>query len=150
MVFYQHEGERLRQTRGPHLHNGVAVVEGWTLDAYPLPTGTISVRAPQTAASGVALSARVSSADQQEDAVRQMQRLRASAATRGYLVVAKGTAIASGLNEERPKLKGDGLVDDFGAVITSMAARIYGCRKSKRRAERLRACVEHVLHSEDI
>jgi predicted site-specific integrase-resolvase len=41
------------------------------------------------------------------------------------------------------------LVDDFVAVITSMAARIYGQRNSKRRAERIRACVEHVMHSED-
>jgi putative resolvase len=37
------------------------------------------------------------------------------------------------------------LVDDFVAVITSMAARIYGQRSSKRKAERIRACVEHVM-----
>ncbi|HEX9413874.1 MAG TPA: hypothetical protein VF916_10265 [Ktedonobacterales bacterium] len=45
------------------------------MDAYQLPTGTIIVREPQTVASGVALYARVSSADQKDDAVRQMQRL---------------------------------------------------------------------------
>jgi predicted site-specific integrase-resolvase len=165
------------------------------LDAYQLPTGTIIVREPQTAASGVALYARVSSADQKKDvAVRQMQRLRDYAAARGYPVVVEVIEIASGLNDERPKLKklltdrrvgvlvvehrdrltrfgygyiatllaqqgrrveaiypsdtGDGLVDDFVAVITSMAARIYGRRNSKRRAERIRACVEHVMHSE--
>jgi putative resolvase len=164
------------------------------LDAYQLPTGTIIVREPQTAPSGVALYARVSSADQQEDAVRQLQRLRDYAAARGYLVVAEEIEIASGLNEERPKLTklltdrrvgvlvvehrdrltrfgygyimtllahqgrrveaifpretADGLVDDFVAVITSLAARIYGRRTSKRRAERIRACVERVLQSE--
>ena len=164
------------------------------LDAYQLPTGTIIVREPQTAASGVALYARVSSADQKDDAVRQMQRLRDYAAARGYHVVAEVTEIASGLNEERPKLKkvltnpkmgvivvehrdrltrfgygyiatllehqgrrveaiypsdtGDGLVDDFVAVITSMAARIYGRRNSKRRAEQVRACIEQAMHSE--
>jgi predicted site-specific integrase-resolvase len=158
------------------------------LDAYQLPTGTIIVRETQTAASGVALYARVSSADQKDDAVRQMQRLRAYAAARGYQVVAEVTEIASGLNDERPKLKklltdrrvgvlvvehrdrltrfgygyittlleqqgrrveaiypsdtGDGLVDDFVAVITSLVARISGRRNSKRRAERIRACVE--------
>ena len=53
------------------------------LDAYQLPTGTIIVREPQTAASGAALYARVSSADHMEDAMRQMQRLRAYAAARG-------------------------------------------------------------------
>jgi predicted site-specific integrase-resolvase len=164
------------------------------LDAYQLPTGTVIVREPQTAASGVALYARVSSADQKDDAVRQMQRLRAYAAARGYQVVAEVIEIASGFNDERPKLRkvltnpqvgiivvehrdrltrcgygyiatlleqqnrrveavfpsdtGDGLVDDFVAVITSMAARIYGRRNSKRRAQHIRACVEHVMHSE--
>jgi putative resolvase len=165
------------------------------LDAYQLPTGTIIVREPQTAASGVALYARVSSADQKDDAVRQMQRLREYAAARGYLVVAEVIEMASGLNDERPKLKkvltnpkvgiivvehrdrltrfgygyiatllehqgrrvealypsdtGDGLVDDFVAIITSMAARISGRRNSKRRAERIRACVEQVMQGED-
>jgi putative resolvase len=165
------------------------------LDAYQLPTGTIIVREPQTVASGVALYARVSSADQKDDAVRQMQRLRDYAAARGYQVVVEVIEIASGLNDERPKLKklltdarigvlvvehrdrltrfgygyiatllaqqgrrveaiypsdtGDGLVDDFVAVITNMAARLYGRRNSKRRAERIRACVEHVMQSED-
>ena len=75
------------------------------LDAYQLPTGTIIVREPQTAPSGVALYARVSSADQQDDAMRQMQRLRDYAAARGYSVVAEVIEIASGLNDERPKLK---------------------------------------------
>lgn len=44
---------------------------------------------------------------------------------------------------------GDELVDDFVAVITSMAARIYGRRQSKRRAEKIKACVESVMQSED-
>ncbi|HEV2457385.1 MAG TPA: IS607 family transposase [Ktedonobacterales bacterium] len=165
------------------------------LDAYQLPTGTIIVREPrESAASGVALYARVSSADQKEDAMRQLQRLRDYAAARGYQVAAAVTEIASGLNDERPKLNklltdqrigalvvehrdrltrfgygyiatllaqrgrrveaiypsdtGDGLVDDVVAVITSMAVRIYGRRTSKRRTERIRACVEHVMQSE--
>ena len=166
------------------------------LDAYQLPTGTIIVREPppQTvaaAATGVALYVRVSSADQREDAARQVQRLRDYAAARGYRVVADVTEIASGLNDARPKLTklltdtrvgvivvehrdrltrfgygyiatlleaqgrrveavfptdtGDELVDDFVAVITSMAARIYGRRNSKRRAERIHACVKHCV-----
>lgn len=44
---------------------------------------------------------------------------------------------------------GDELVDDFVAVITSMAARIYGRRQSKRRAEKIKACVESVMQSEE-
>jgi putative resolvase len=43
----------------------------------------------------------------------------------------------------------DDLVNDFVSVITSMAARIYGRRASKRRAERIKQCVEHVMKEED-
>jgi putative resolvase len=38
----------------------------------------------------------------------------------------------------------DELVDDFVSLITSMAARIYGRRSSRQRAERIRECVEQV------
>ncbi|SRR5579885_80568 len=41
------------------------------------------------------------------------------------------------------------LVDDFVAVITSMAARIYGRRNSKRRAEKIKHCVEQVMQQEE-
>src|SRR5215813_4169011 len=122
---------------------------------------------------------------------RQMQRLRDYAAARGYQVAAEVTEIASGLNDERPKLKklladakvgvivvehrdrltrfgygyitallehegrrveaiyptdtGNDLVDDFVAVITSMAARIYGRRNAKRRAAQLQACLRQCI-----
>jgi putative resolvase len=161
------------------------------LDAYQLPTGTIIVREAKPSATGVALYARVSSADQKADVTRQMQRLRDYAAARGYQVVAEVTEIASGLNDERPKLTklltdakvgvivvehrdrltrfgygyiaallehegrrveaiypsdtGNDLVDDFVAVITSMAARIYGRRNAKRRAAQIQACVKQCI-----
>ena len=44
---------------------------------------------------------------------------------------------------------GEELVDDFVSVITSMAARIYGRRQSKRRAEKIKHCVEQVMKEED-
>src|SRR5260370_29487905 len=74
------------------------------LDASQLPTGTIIVREATPSATGVALYARVSSADQQAEVTRQRQRLRDDAAARGYQVVSEVTEIASGLNDERPKL----------------------------------------------
>jgi putative resolvase len=43
----------------------------------------------------------------------------------------------------------DDLVNDFVSIITSMAARIYGRRGSKRRAERIKQCVEAVMKEED-
>lgn len=43
---------------------------------------------------------------------------------------------------------GGRLVDDFVAIITSMAARIYGRRNSKRRAQQVKACIEHVMRNE--
>jgi predicted site-specific integrase-resolvase len=43
----------------------------------------------------------------------------------------------------------DDLLNDFVSIITSMAVRIYGRRGSKRRAERIKQCVEQVMKSED-
>jgi len=40
------------------------------------------------------------------------------------------------------------LVDDFIAVITSMASRIYGRRHSKERAQKIQQCVEQVMKQE--
>jgi predicted site-specific integrase-resolvase len=40
------------------------------------------------------------------------------------------------------------LVNDFSAVITSMASRIYGHRHSKERAEKIKQCVEQVMKQE--
>jgi predicted site-specific integrase-resolvase len=41
------------------------------------------------------------------------------------------------------------LVDDFIALITSMASRIYGRRTSKRRAEKIKQCIEHAMQEDD-
>jgi predicted site-specific integrase-resolvase len=166
------------------------------LDAYQLDTGTIIVRDPvQSVAGGVALYARVSSADQKRDLERQTQRLRDYAASKGYVVTRDVSEIASGLNDHRPKLTkllmdptigiivvehadrltrfgleyirgllavqgrrlevllpsdtDNELVDDFVAVITSMAARIYGQRNSRRRAEHIKHCIEHAMREPD-
>ena len=43
----------------------------------------------------------------------------------------------------------DDLVNDFVSIITSMAARLYGRCGSKRRAERIKQCVEQVMQAED-
>lgn len=47
-----------------------------------------------------------------------------------------------------PKDTDDDLVNDFVSVITSMAARIYGRRNSKHKAERIKQCVEEVMKQE--
>src|SRR5260221_13294390 len=74
------------------------------LDAYQLPTGTIIVREATPSATGAALYARVSSAEQKAEVTRHLHRLRDHAAARGYQVVSELTDIASGLPDERPKL----------------------------------------------
>jgi len=167
------------------------------LDAYQLDTGTVIVREPvaSQAPTNVALYARVSSADQQEDLERQMQRLKDYAAAKGYHVTKSVSELASGLADSHPKflklltdasiraivvehrdratrfgltyieqlmqMQGrrlevifprdidNDLVDDFMAVITSMASRIYGRRTSKRCAEKIKACVEQAMKQED-
>jgi putative resolvase len=158
------------------------------LDAYQLPTGTIIVREAPTPATGVALYARVSSADQKTDLVRQVDRLRDYAAAQGYVLTREVREIASGVNDSRPKLAallndphigliivehrdrltrfgfnyirllleqqqrrievmnttdtGNDLVDDFVAVITSMAARLYGRRHAHNHSERIKHCIQ--------
>ena len=165
------------------------------LDAYQSHIGTIIVREQPDRPTGVALYARVSSADQKEDALRQMQRLRDYAAAKGYQVTVEVTEIASGVDDNRPKLNkllcdpkigvivvehkdrltrfgwgyievlfettgrrletifpsdtGDDLVDDFVAVITSMAARIYGRRNSKRRTACVKQAIEQCMDVPD-
>lgn len=168
------------------------------LDAYQTSTGTVIVRDPQvekSTAGRVALYARVSSADQKTDLVRQLERLRAYAIAHGHQVSKEVSEIASGLNDHRPKLiklltdasigtiviehkdrltrfgfnyidqlltmqgrslevvfpsdTDNNLVDDFVAVITSMAARIYGRRNSKRRAEQVKKCIECAMQKEE-
>jgi putative resolvase len=168
-----------------------------TLDAYQTATGIIIVREKvdeKPVTGRIALYARVSSLAQKEDLERQIQRLKDYAAAKGYQVSKVVTEIASGLNDQRPKLSKlladtsigtivvenrdrltrfgshyietllaaqgrhleimfsgdtcDELVDDFVAVITSMAARIYGRRQSKKRTEQIKHCVVHVMQEE--
>src|SRR5258706_6401967 len=47
-----------------------------------------------------------------------------------------------------PKDTDDDLVNDFVSIITSMAARIYGRRNSRSKAERIKQCVEEVMKQE--
>ena len=78
-----------------------------TLDAYQTATSTIIVRekaAEKPVRGRVALYARVSSLGQKEDLERQIQRLKDYAAAKGYQVSKVVTEIASGLNDQRPKL----------------------------------------------
>src|SRR6266702_4155169 len=42
----------------------------------------------------------------------------------------------------------DDLVSDFVSIITSLAARIYGRRGIRRKAERIKQCVEEVMKQE--
>jgi putative resolvase len=97
------------------------------LDAYQLPTGTVIVREGTPEAAGLALYARVCSADQKADAKQQMERLREYAAERGYQVVAEVTEIASGLNDERPKLKKLLTNPKIGVLVVEHRDRLTRC-----------------------
>jgi putative resolvase len=194
MLFCGHESACLCPAMGMPYKTAYRWWQAGKLDAYQLDTGTIIVRdpvQPLAAGGGVALDARGSSADQKRGLGRQTHRLRDYAASKGYTVTRDVRAIASGLNDHRPKLTklladpamgtivvehkdrltrigfeymrgllevqgrhvevlfpsetDNELVEDFVAVMTSMAARISGQRNSRRRAERIKACVEHVM-----
>lgn len=89
------------------------------LDAYQLDTGTVIVREPAQPqeALGIALYARVSSADQKSDLERQMKRLREYALAKGYQVSKEVTEVASGLNDQRPKLMKLLLDASIGTIV---------------------------------
>jgi len=77
------------------------------LKAYQTESGTIIVDdtvIEMATETKVALYARVSSHDQKDDLVRQLDRLRNYATGRGYQVSQIVTEMASGLNDSRPKL----------------------------------------------
>ena len=69
--------------------------------ARQLPTGTVILDVPEQAAVGVALYARVSSADQKADLDRQLARLSECAAKQRLVVVDAVKEIGSGLNGDR-------------------------------------------------
>lgn len=72
------------------------------IPAEQLPTGTVIVHPPgEVQSSGVALYARVSSADQRADLDRQLARLSEYAARSGLHVVDTAKEIGSGLNGDR-------------------------------------------------
>jgi predicted site-specific integrase-resolvase len=79
-----------------------------TIKGYQAPTGTIIVTEGETTpaprAERVAISARVSSPEHQDNLERQAARLADSCAARGYQVAQVVTEIASGVNDSRPKL----------------------------------------------
>lgn len=76
------------------------------IEAKQMPTGTIIVYPPKTKSGGVALYARVSSADQKADLERQLSRLAMFASENKLSVAQSITEIGSGLNGHRVKLMG--------------------------------------------
>ncbi len=69
--------------------------------AHQLPTGTVILDVPEQASIGVALYARVSSADQKADLDRQLARLSEYAAKQRLVVVDAVKEVGSGLNGHR-------------------------------------------------
>lgn len=81
----------------------MALLPRWEVGRLPNRYGTIIVREEVVSRKGVALYARVSSADQRSDLDRQMERLQTYAIAKGYQVDKSVAEIASGLNDKRPK-----------------------------------------------
>jgi predicted site-specific integrase-resolvase len=94
------------------------------LDAYQTETGTIIVREQSTAPLGVALYARVSSADQKGDLERQVERLQTYAIARGYKVDKVVAEHASGLNDTRPKLTALLKDSSIGVIVVEHRERL--------------------------
>ena len=80
------------------------------------PTGTIIVKPPKEAPTGVAVYARVSSSDQRSDLDGQVARVVAFVTRKGWPVVRTVTEVGSGLNGPRPQLM-QGLADPSVAIV---------------------------------
>ncbi len=93
--------------------NGVSYRTAWRwfhqgtlpVPARQVASGTILVDAATSPADGVALYARVSSADQRADLDRQLARLTQYALSEGWHITAAVGEIGSGMNGRRPKLR---------------------------------------------
>src|SRR5271157_586090 len=97
------------------------------LDAYKTATGIVIVRdaVVQVPITGrVALYARVSRASQKADVTRQLERLREYALAKGYQVAKEVTEIASGLNDQRPKLMKLLLDASIGTIVVEHKDRL--------------------------
>ena len=93
-------------------------------------TGTVIVHEPIDGPAGIALYARVSSADQKDDLVRQLERLQTYAIAKGDTVSRIVTEVGSGLNESRPKLTA--LLRD-GSIVTIQHAAADKSRRVQAR-----------------
>lgn len=90
-------------------HQGITYKTAWRMwkegrlpvPAKQLPTGTIILEIPEQRPTGVALYARVSSADQKSDLDRQLARLSEYAAKHRLLVIESVKEVGSGLNGHR-------------------------------------------------
>ena len=94
------------------------------LDAYQTETGTIIVREAAVGPLGVALYARVSSADQKGDLERQVERLQTYAIAKGYKVDKVVVELASGLNDARPKLTALLKDSSIGVIVVEHRERL--------------------------
>jgi predicted site-specific integrase-resolvase len=158
---------------------------GMIPNTYQLPTGTILIKEiPTPKENKVAIYSRVSSSENKNNLDKQAERLYNYCIAKGYQVDKIVKEIASGLNDQRPKLEAllldqsitivvvehkdrlarfgfnyiekmlnqqnrkievinlaenaeQDLMNDFVAIITSFATRLYGKRRSKRKTELL-------------
>jgi predicted site-specific integrase-resolvase len=94
------------------------------LDAYQTDTGTVIVREKPESPKGVALYARVSSADQKQDLDRQLERLQTYALAKGYKIAKSVTELASGLNDTRPKLTALLKDESIGVIVVEHRERL--------------------------
>jgi len=86
----------------------------------------------------IALYARVSSADQKADLIGQMERLHEYAEASGHIIAREVTEIASGLNDQRPKLMK--LLEDTSITVIIIEHRDRLTRFGYHSIERLLNC----------
>ena len=92
------------------------------------------MREPIEAPAGIALYARVWSADQKDDLARQLERLQTYAMAKGDTVSRIGTEVASELNESRPKLTALLREGSRGVIVVEHKDRLTRCWQAEAAA----------------
>jgi predicted site-specific integrase-resolvase len=102
---------------------GVSYKTAWRMwkrgeiKATQLPTGTIIVTTEETLPQGVAIYARVSSAENKSNLDSQAERLKAYCIAKGYQIKYIIKEVGSGVNDNRKKLIELLLKDDYSLII---------------------------------
>jgi predicted site-specific integrase-resolvase len=128
--------------------------DGQLPDAKQLPSGTIIIEEPKLSSSpeGIAIYARVSSSENKDNLEAQAARLTQYCMAKGYQITYIVKEIASGLNDERPRLEKLLLDDTIKIIVVEHKDRLarFGLNYITKMLEKQGRFVEVVNLAENV